>query len=85
MDHTAPDIEVTKTGAGWTICAYFGKVQAKDTSLTDERLYVGMGCSGITDLPVSVFADELSSPVAKVLSLTFVVMEKELTLGELTR
>lgn len=84
MNQVAPDIEVIETSAGWTITAYFGKVQAKDTRVTDEQLFVGMIRSGMTDLPVSVFADELSSPVSSVLSLKFVVSEKELTFEQLT-
>jgi hypothetical protein len=84
MNQASPDIEVTETNAGWTISAYFGKVQAKDTRLTEEQLFVGMIRSGMTDLPVSVFADELSSPASSVLSLNFVVTEKELTVDQLT-
>lgn len=85
MNQTAPDIDVTKTSAGWTITAHFGKIQAKDTRLTSEQLFVGMTRSGITELPVSVFADELASPVTSMLSLDFVVTEQELTFDELTR
>lgn len=85
MNQKTPDIEVTETNAGWTITAHFGKIQAKDTRLTSDQLFVGMTQSGIAQLPVSVFADELASPVSSVLSLDFVVTEHELTFDELTR
>jgi hypothetical protein len=84
LNHVAPDIEVTETSAGWTISAYLGKIQAKDTRLTSEQLFVGMTQSGTTKLPVSVFADELSSPVSSTLSIDFVVTEQELTYDKLT-
>lgn len=79
----APDIQVTRTNAGWTISAQFGKVQAKDTAVTSEVLYVGTEKTGSVDLPVSVFADELSNPVTSVLSLAFAVTEQEISLEKL--
>ena len=84
MHTKTPDIEIAKTGAGWTITAYFGKIQAKDTTLTDERLFAGVSQSGSIELPISVFADELSSPVNATLSLSFQVTEQELTTDQLT-
>jgi hypothetical protein len=84
MNQMGPDIEVLKTSAGWTICAYFGKIQAKDTKLTQEQLFMGMTQSGIIELPVWIFADEISNPVSSLLSLNFVVTERELTYAELT-
>jgi hypothetical protein len=84
MNQMAPDIEIAETKTGWTINAYFGKIQAKDTRLTSEQLFVGMTQSGTTELPVSVFADELSSPVNSLLSLDFVITEQELTYDKLT-
>jgi hypothetical protein len=84
MNQAPPDIEITKTSAGWTISAYFGKIQAKDTRLTSEQLFVGMTQSGSTKLSVSVFADELSSPMSSTLSISFVVTEQELTYDKLT-
>jgi hypothetical protein len=84
MNQMGPDIEVLKTSAGWTICAYFGKIQAKDTKLTSEQLFMGMTKSGTIELPVLIFADEISNPVSSLLSLNFVVSERELTHAELT-
>lgn len=84
VNQTIPDVEITKTNAGWTIKAYFGKIQAKDTRLTDEKLFAGTSQSGKVDLPVSVYADELPSPVSSTLVLNFKVTEKELTFDQLT-
>ena len=84
MNHVGPDIEILKTSAGWTICAYFGKIQAKDTKLTSEHLFMGMARSGSIELRVVIFADEISNPVSSLLSLNFVVSERELTHAELT-
>lgn len=83
INHPAPDITISKTNAGWTIIAYLGKIQAKDTALTSDQLFVGMSHSGRAELPASVFADELSSPVSSVLLLDFVITEKELTFEKL--
>jgi hypothetical protein len=85
MNKAAPDIEVTRTNSGWTITAYFGKVQAKDTAVTLEELFVGTSTSGLVELPVSVFADELSTPVTAVLSIKYTVTEQEITVEKLTR
>lgn len=79
-----PDIQVTRTNAGWTVSAQFGKVQAKDTAVTSEELYVGTTKTDSVDLLVSVFADELSNPVTSVLSLAFTVTEQEISLEKLT-
>lgn len=84
MNQVGPDIEILKTSAGWTICAYFGKIQAKDTKLTSEKLFVGMAHSGTIELPVLIFADEISNPVSSLLSLNFAITERELTYAELT-
>jgi len=84
MNQVGPDIDILKTSAGWTICAYFGKIQAKDTKLTSEKLFVGMAHSGTIELPVLIFADEISNPVSSLLSLNFAITERELTYAELT-
>lgn len=84
INQAPPDIEIIETTAGWTINAYFGKVQAKDTKLTSEQLFVGMNQSGTSKLPISVFADELSSPVSSMLSIDFVVADQELAYDKLT-
>jgi hypothetical protein len=85
LNKAAPDIEVTRTNSGWTITAYFGKVQAKDTAITLEELFLGTSTSGLVELPVSVFADELSSPVTAVLSIEYSVTEQEITVEKLTK
>ncbi|MES2014182.1 MAG: ATP-binding protein [Pseudomonadota bacterium] len=85
MNKTSPDIEFTKTNAGWTISAYFGKVQAKDTAVTSAQLFVGISTSGLVELPVSVFADELSTPVIATLSVEYKVTEQEVPVEQLTR
>lgn len=85
MNQATPDIEVTRTNAGWSISAYFGKVQAKDTAVTTEQLFVGTSASGLVELPVSIFADELSTPVIAVLSIEYSVTEQEVTVEQLTK
>lgn len=85
MSQETSDIEVTRTNAGWTISAYFGKVQAKDTSVTSEQLFVGLSTSGLVELPVSIFADELSTPVIAVLSVEYLVTEQVVTVEQLTK
>jgi len=85
MNQETPDIELTRTNAGWTISAYFGKVQAKDTSVTSEQLFVGASTSGLVELPVSIFADELSTPVIAVLSIEYSVTEQVVTVEQLTK
>lgn len=85
MNKDAPDIEVTRTNSGWTITAYFGKVQAKDTAITLEELFIGTSTSGVVELPVSVFADELSTPVTAVLSIEYSVSEQQITVEQITK
>lgn len=82
---SSPDIEVIKTKAGWTIVSYFGKVQAKDTAVTSEQLFVGVTQSGRIEFPITVYADELSNPVSSLLSLNFSLSEREFSYDELTR
>lgn len=84
MSKTASDIEVTKTNEGWKISAYFGRIQAKDTKLTSEQLFVGMSQSGTIELPTLIFADELSTPVNTGLLINFEVTEKEIPYDILT-
>lgn len=84
INQASPDIEIIETTAGWTINAYFGKIQAKDTKLTSEKLFVGTNQSGMSELPILVFADELSSPVSSVLTIDFVVTDQELAYDKLT-
>jgi hypothetical protein len=84
INQASPDIEIIETAVGWTINAYFGKIQAKDTKLTSEKLFVGMNQSGMSELPILVFADELSSPVNSVLTIYFVVADEELAYNKLT-
>jgi hypothetical protein len=85
LSQPAPDIEVVRTNAGWTITAFFGKIQAKDSAVTSDELFIGRLTSGTVALPSSVFADELSSPVNSTLLLTFAVSERTITTDELTR
>lgn len=85
LNQPTPDIEVVRTNAGWTISAFFGKIQAKDSAVTSDELFVGRLTSGAVELPSSVFADELSTPVTATLSLTYVVLERTVTIEELTR
>ena len=84
MNQVGPDIEILKTSAGWSISACFGKIQAKDTKLTSEKLFMGMAQSGTIELQVVIFADEISNPVSSLLSLKFEITERELTHAELT-
>lgn len=79
-----PDVEVIRTHAGWTIVAHFGKIQAKDTTVTSEQLFVGVTQSRRIELPILVFADELSNPVRSILSLNFVLTEQEFSYEKLT-
>lgn len=85
MNRVKPDIEIIRTKSGWTINAHFGKVQAKDKAVTSEELFVGASASGLVELPVSVFADELSAPVTAVLSVEYSVTEREVTVADLTK
>jgi hypothetical protein len=85
LSQPAPDIEVVRTNAGWTITAFFGKIQAKDSAVTSDELFIGRLTSGAVALPSSVFADELSSPVNSTLLLTFAVSERTITTDDLTR
>jgi hypothetical protein len=79
------DIEVIRTNAGWTVNAFFGKIQAKDSAVTLNELFVGRLTSGVVKLPVSVFADELSSPVVSTLTINYSVADRITTTEELTR
>jgi len=79
-----PDIELTKTKNGWTINAYLGKIQAKDTSLTSEQLYIGTSKNGKIKLDILIFADELSSPISESIELEFKVDQKEVDIEIVT-
>jgi hypothetical protein len=81
----ASDIDVVRTKLGWTITSHLGKVHAKDTALSDEELLVGVTTTRSLRLLVSVFADELSSPVQEALSIDFFVRSHEMTYEQLTR
>ena len=83
--HPEPDVEVNRTKSGWTINAFLGKVQAKDTALSSELLYLGISSSASVELPVAVFADELSAPVRATLSVHFTVADQEVAFDRLTQ
>jgi hypothetical protein len=76
--HPIPDIDFVRTKAGWAITVHFGRVQAKDTLISSEELFLGIAESGSIQLSVSIFADELPSPISSNLILNFLVSEIEL-------
>jgi hypothetical protein len=80
-----PDVELKRTKSGWTVNALIGKVQAQDTALTSELLYIGVASSGSVQFSVALFADELSAPVRATLSIQFTVVNQEVTYDKLTQ
>jgi hypothetical protein len=82
---TAPDIDLTRTRTGWIVTAFIGKIQAKDTALSSERLFVGLPSSGNVRFSVTVFADELSTPVITTLNIQFTVSNQEVSFEQLTQ
>jgi hypothetical protein len=74
----ASDIAVTKKTHGWEIVATLDRIQAKDTKLTSDQLFIGLAASQTVALTARIFADELTDPVTAGLSLNFTVTTKEI-------
>lgn len=79
------DVECAYVRDGWRITVKLGKIQAKDTVVSQESLYLGRRASGIIELATSVFSDDLSSPVQEVLAISYVVTPREMSLEQLTK
>lgn len=79
------NISVSRTSSRWTITVVIGKIQAKDTVHTADSLFVGRSASGEVVLNLSIFADELTTPVCAVQTLLFTVSDQKYTYEQLTR
>ena len=60
-----------------------GKVQAKDTVISEEAVYIGRKGTGLIEFATSVFSDDLSNPVQEALKISFDVVPIRMPLTKL--
>ncbi|MGO9116931.1 MAG: helix-turn-helix domain-containing protein [Desulfomonilaceae bacterium] len=77
------DVQVQQSPTSWKIQALFGKIQPLDTSNTRNGLFVGARQPTELKLHVSLFADNLPTPVERELAIKIEVTERNIDLEEL--
>ena len=79
-----PDVECAYSRDRWRIKVTLGKIQAKDTVVSSNVIFVGANSSGELKFDVKIFSDDLPAPAQGMLSLSFEASPRPLSVAELT-
>ena len=78
------DVVCTYMRDRWRITVTLGKIQAKDTVVSREAIFIGTHKSGTLKLEANIFSDDLPAPAQGVFTISYKANPRELTVSELT-
>jgi len=78
-----PDIEIEKINGGKRVRVKLGKIQAKDISISNDSLFLGVTKSSDIVLDVKVYSDDIEAPSEEELVMSFNVSHRKLTVRDI--